>query len=277
MLGARIDYVLVSSDLLDKLEGADISTNVIGSDHCPVWTTLSLPNEEQSISKRRNPPRLCAKYLDAVGPNQSIRTLFSNVPGHIVLKSSTKVSAPSLTEKAEQEKLMGTINGPPKKKLKTSTTKIIPKEKPTSKESPGQRSMNDFFQRKNTRQNKSQSDNPESQSSESSDFPPDVLDTSETIPESLYDYDIRESAKAATSEEWASIFKPKGAPSCDVHGLPCIELATKKPGPNLGRRFWICSKPVGPGYDNGKRQKREINPEFRCNYFKWANYLMKLI
>lgn len=58
--------------------------------------------------------------------------------------------------------------------------------------------------------------------------------------------------RSEASKQWNSIFTRKGPPLCIVHGLPCIELVTKKPGPNLGRRFWICSKPVGPGYDNGK-------------------------
>jgi AP endonuclease-2 len=63
----------------------------------------------------------------------------------------------------------------------------------------------------------------------------------------------RDAVKSNVSKQWTSIFTPKNAPLCDTHGLPCIELVTKKQGPNLGRKFWICSKPVGPGYDNGKR------------------------
>ena len=34
--GWRIDYFLVTEDLKDKLESADIHTQVLGSDHCPV-------------------------------------------------------------------------------------------------------------------------------------------------------------------------------------------------------------------------------------------------
>src|SRR5208282_792488 len=59
-------------------------------------------------------------------------------------------------------------------------------------------------------------------------------------------------SKSNASQQWTSIFTRKDPPLCDTHSLPCIELVTKKPGPNLGRKFWICSKPVGPGYDNGK-------------------------
>jgi exodeoxyribonuclease III len=40
--GWRIDYFLVSSGLKDKVVGADIHPDVMGSDHCPVSLTLNL-------------------------------------------------------------------------------------------------------------------------------------------------------------------------------------------------------------------------------------------
>lgn len=39
-IGWRIDYVLVSSRLKDKIKSADIHPDIIGSDHCPVSITL---------------------------------------------------------------------------------------------------------------------------------------------------------------------------------------------------------------------------------------------
>ncbi len=40
--GWRIDYFLASEDLKDKLQGAAIHTEVLGSDHCPVEVTVEL-------------------------------------------------------------------------------------------------------------------------------------------------------------------------------------------------------------------------------------------
>ena len=40
--GWRIDYFLVTQDLLDKVEGAAIYSEVMGSDHCPVALNLDL-------------------------------------------------------------------------------------------------------------------------------------------------------------------------------------------------------------------------------------------
>src|SRR5271167_1947036 len=97
LVGARIDYILASDNLLHRLTGADISASMIGSDHCPVWATLSFPaaDYQQGETRReplrltnnshKQPPRLCARYLSHIAPSQSIRSLFTNVPGHIVL------------------------------------------------------------------------------------------------------------------------------------------------------------------------------------------------
>jgi exodeoxyribonuclease-3 len=42
-IGWRLDYVLVSQDLLPYIMDADIHPEVLGSDHCPVSLTLALP------------------------------------------------------------------------------------------------------------------------------------------------------------------------------------------------------------------------------------------
>ena len=38
--GWRIDYFLASEDMKDRLEGASIHTEILGSDHCPVELIL---------------------------------------------------------------------------------------------------------------------------------------------------------------------------------------------------------------------------------------------
>ena len=40
--GWRIDYFLVSSSLGDALKGAEILTDVYGSDHCPVTLEIDI-------------------------------------------------------------------------------------------------------------------------------------------------------------------------------------------------------------------------------------------
>ncbi|WP_411168058.1 exodeoxyribonuclease III [Clostridium sp. MB05] len=41
-VGWRIDYFLTSEDLKDKLQGAEIHSEVLGSDHCPVELTINI-------------------------------------------------------------------------------------------------------------------------------------------------------------------------------------------------------------------------------------------
>ncbi|KAG0208582.1 Class II abasic (AP) endonuclease [Mortierella sp. GBA30] len=70
----------------------------------------------------------------------------------------------------------------------------------------------------------------------------------------------------ATTSKWQSLFSPKVIPKCRYHNVPCTEYTVNKKGPNKGRRFFLCSMPVGPeGNSIGQ------NPEYRCNYFEWLN------
>ena len=41
--GWRIDYFLVSDRLRDKIQKAEIQTDIMGSDHCPVELDIDLP------------------------------------------------------------------------------------------------------------------------------------------------------------------------------------------------------------------------------------------
>lgn len=55
----------------------------------------------------------------------------------------------------------------------------------------------------------------------------------------------RESARAAQKAEqapiWGQLFARKLAPNCLVHNAPCRDYVSKVPGPNKGKRFWLCS------------------------------------
>lgn len=94
-------------------------------------------------------------------------------------------------------------------------------------------------------------------------------------------------------DAWRSFLAPVQIPKCTVHKEPAKEYTVNKPGPNKGKRFFICSRyvypcfflewrlfsacffsrPVGPGYDKGRaeRPREQVNPQFRCNFFKWSS------
>ncbi|KAK6977709.1 DNA-lyase 2 [Favolaschia claudopus] len=76
-----------------------------------------------------------------------------------------------------------------------------------------------------------------------------------------------------SKKAWSSLLAPLEPPLCQVHGEPAKELTVNKPGPNKGKNFFICSRPVGPGYDRGKaeRLREEVDPTWRCDFFKWSS------
>lgn len=58
-----------------------------------------------------------------------------------------------------------------------------------------------------------------------------------------------------------------------MHRAPTLRRTTTKPGPNKGKVFYICSMPLGSGYDagRGKRLREEIDPQYKCDFFEWES------
>ncbi|KAH9947028.1 DNase I-like protein [Amylocystis lapponica] len=81
------------------------------------------------------------------------------------------------------------------------------------------------------------------------------------------------SSQTQSRSAWSSLFAPLQPPKCTVHDEPARLYTVNKQGPNKGKTFFLCSRPVGPGYDKGKneRLREEVDPRYRCNYFKWAS------
>ncbi|KAF7297200.1 DNA-(apurinic or apyrimidinic site) lyase [Mycena indigotica] len=79
--------------------------------------------------------------------------------------------------------------------------------------------------------------------------------------------------KNLEAKAWGRMLAPPAPPRCVVHGEPAKSMTVTKTGPNKGKSFFICSRPVGPGYDAGKatRRRSEVDDQWRCNFFKWAS------
>jgi AP endonuclease-2 len=76
------------------------------------------------------------------------------------------------------------------------------------------------------------------------------------------------------SSSWSAVFMPKPPPPlCTVHREPSKEFRVNKPGPNKGKTFYLCARPVGPGYDKGRheRLREEVDHQYKCNFFMWAS------
>ncbi|KAI6010944.1 Endonuclease/exonuclease/phosphatase [Pisolithus orientalis] len=80
-------------------------------------------------------------------------------------------------------------------------------------------------------------------------------------------------SSSGSKAAWSKLMAPIEPPKCNVHGEPAKLYTVNKPGPNKGKTFYICSRPVGPGYDKGRgeRPRDEVDHRYRCNFFKWAS------
>ncbi len=74
-----------------------------------------------------------------------------------------------------------------------------------------------------------------------------------------------------------AVFMPKPPPTlCTVHREPAKEFRVNKPGPNKGRTFYLCARPVGPGYDKGhERLREEVDHQYKFNFFLWTSDAMQ--
>ncbi|WOO81987.1 DNA-(apurinic or apyrimidinic site) lyase 2 [Vanrija pseudolonga] len=81
----------------------------------------------------------------------------------------------------------------------------------------------------------------------------------------------RKAKQDAAAPVWSNLFAKKLPPLCTVHQKPCKDFIVKITGPNKGKRFWLCSLPVGPGYDMGrsKRPREDVDSRYKCDFFLW--------
>ncbi|MCJ8735001.1 hypothetical protein PDJAM_G00241830 [Pangasius djambal] len=72
----------------------------------------------------------------------------------------------------------------------------------------------------------------------------------------------QETKKGSCPDFWKSVLHgPPQPPLCNAHNEPCVLRTVKKPGPNLGRQFFVCARPQG----------HTSNPQARCNFFAWVD------
>ncbi|KAI8335645.1 Endonuclease/exonuclease/phosphatase [Choanephora cucurbitarum] len=73
----------------------------------------------------------------------------------------------------------------------------------------------------------------------------------------------RRSLEEQKVSTWTSLFQAPQLPRCR-HNEVCLERTVTKKGPNFGRVFYVCSKPVGP-------QNELKDDQLSCNFFLWKN------
>ncbi|XP_063150226.1 DNA-(apurinic or apyrimidinic site) endonuclease 2 isoform X2 [Candoia aspera] len=270
--GTRIDYILADRALaLLELTDALIMPEVLGSDHCPVQAVL----KSICLAAPRCPP-LCTRFLpEFAGTQQKLSRFLVKVEQTNLPEKGQKRS------KAERSALGG---------LKKRRTDLAQK---------GQGDLRSFFRAVNldaepidggrcqsvlNMVQRAAEDSGKEHPVESAERMVDKCKVEEAsgVTQAPVGSPKKEPepSKGVTSKEtmnwekdtlpstqnqsalWKSLLPgPAHPPHCKAHREPCVLRTVKKQGPNCGRRFFVCARPLGKPSD----------PRARCDYFLWAS------
>ncbi|KAF7430627.1 Class II abasic (AP) endonuclease [Pleurotus ostreatus] len=300
--GTRIDYFLVTRGLLPWIKSADISPEIKGSDHCPVWlelhdeiqvtdhngsqrTLLLREMMQQTLDRTREPPWLASKWWDEYSGKQKLLSAFFQKGD--TARSLANPSSSGGIQGGESPSPTSSQNGSTistsKRKLTINSLHAVNSTSGKQKRPKTARSKTEVNQAKlsNFFSLHTQGTSSASAQEVAGDT---IADTEEQI-DADYQYALslsqepsQERASGKNSKAaWSNIMAPIKPPKCLIHGELATEYTVNKPGPNKGKKFFICSRPVGPGYDKGRseRNREDVDPQWRCNFFKWSSQVRR--
>jgi AP endonuclease-2 len=232
--------VLASKGLEPWFKYSDIQPDIMGSDHCPVYADF-LPFDQQydEGEDASSSPLLTSNFPEFKQKN-NLRNYFTQPSSSPSIFKSSPSSSPSSTQHTLSP--TNTSSSSVKRSL-PSTSHLSPS--PTKKSKSG--IIESFFVKK-----------------------PKDTTKEQVITEEEVDIDVlisKAEAKQVTAKSWTSLFQAPQIPRCKEHNEPCVERTVTKKGPNFGRVFYLCAKPVGPK-DGPKSQ-------YSCNYFQWKQQQQK--
>ncbi|KAI5124227.1 hypothetical protein M0805_005077 [Coniferiporia weirii] len=240
-------------------------------------------------NQAKTPEETAPDSAEAVHRHSEPSPPTSSIPSNLTTSSSSKLPAAesssmsrassiSTPGPSKRKKMQANSNYSAQSNKKTKKSASVPKakEKPT-----GQKKISSFFPTPTPKtEDELAFGAPSSVSAQtheiidvdgligdSDDFMPSSSQLSLSVPGSSQNEDGK------NAHAWSTLFARVEPPKCIVHGEPTRQFTVNKPGPNKGKTFFICSRPVGPGYDAGKdrRLREEVDPQYRCNYFKWSS------
>nr|XP_019811901.1 PREDICTED: DNA-(apurinic or apyrimidinic site) lyase 2 [Bos indicus] len=239
--GSRLDYVLGDRTLvIDTFQSSFLLPEVMGSDHCPVGAVLSV----SSVPAKQCPP-LCTCFLpEFAGTQLKILRFLVHFKQDPVFKQSALQPSNQTQVHMRQNK------------ARVRSTRSRPSKTGSSR---GQKNLMSYFQPSSSGPQTSNLDLPSL----------GTLITPKTSEEDVMANVVEGQAKASEAKDekeirtsfWKSLLGgPSPMPLCGGHREPCVMRTVKKPGPNLGRHFYMCARPQGPPTD----------PSSRCNFFLWS-------
>lgn len=187
-------------------------------------------------------PRLCMKRFPEYGQRRSIKDMFSNMSSN---SNNSKRSSPSSSSSPRDSRNTSKDPEPPSKRAKY----ISPVSKSRNGHSRDQKSLRGYFHPA-TPKHAGMGSNTLKLSEPDIGNPIEAKEASSTTAEALNlmaNTTVCEDEKVGSEisrENWLKIFSKPTPPLCDGHSEQCIQLKTKKPGPNFGRAFWTCRRYV---------------------------------
>ncbi|XP_060108903.1 DNA-(apurinic or apyrimidinic site) endonuclease 2 isoform X2 [Heteronotia binoei] len=275
--GTRIDYILADRALASsELKDAQVMQEVLGSDHCPVRALM----RARFVAAPVCPP-LCTRFLPEFAGTQQKLSRFL-----------VKVEPTNLPDKGQ--KRSGTepsLWWDPQRKQDPKKRRTVPPKK-------GQGDLRSFFRASGNSTagvtnlgqgplglstvRKGAEDSGKASPVEATERTGEGLGVEKAIciPQETAASLGKEPVADVTGEEtkncgnaptpsgpnqsaalWRSLLPgPARPPCCKAHGEPCVLRTVKKQGPNCGRRFYVCARPLGKPSD----------PRARCDFFLWV-------
>ncbi|KAI8613439.1 Endonuclease/exonuclease/phosphatase [Chytriomyces sp. MP71] len=303
--GTRLDYILVSPALVPWFTACDVRQEVMGSDHCPVVASMAAVHPQTGVrladvmgaalGPETSVPVGCAELWEEVvgrGKQTSLKGwVLSGVVGSndLAARDTVVASARGLKRKADDDgavKLVKTLSAVTreasqfaKDAVKEQTSKRLPSGggATTSK----QKSIASFF-KKVPAADTSTSTATDIVTVANTNIPANPFSTSGTSSASTtISFPASAQEKDKSINAWKTLLQKPSNPKC-YHNEECKEFRVNKTGPNQGRIFYLCARPVGPsdakpllgedGMDvpSGSVGKHNRSlTEFRCNYFQW--------
>ncbi|XP_037368241.1 DNA-(apurinic or apyrimidinic site) endonuclease 2 isoform X2 [Talpa occidentalis] len=240
--GSRLDYVLGDKNLvIDTFQASFLLPEVMGSDHCPVGAVLSV----SSVPAKQCPP-LCTRFLpEFAGTQLKILQFLVRLEQDSVYKQSALQLGNQIQVQKHQSKACVRSTRPRPSQVRSSR---------------GQKNLKSYFQpSSNCPQAFPNLELPNLDGFVTPKTPEEVM-AKVVVQTKASDSEAKDEKEVQTSF-WKSVLGgPLPVPLCGGHKEPCVMRTVKKPGPNLGRHFYICARPQGPPTD----------PSSRCNFFLWS-------
>ncbi|KAJ3216061.1 DNA-(apurinic or apyrimidinic site) lyase 2 [Clydaea vesicula] len=277
--GTRIDYIIVSDELLPWCKSCKIEPYVYGSDHCPVLGELydthpedpenTLLQHFKNTGDRKIPSICSSEWKEFQGGKQGKITSFLKRKGscdseNILESTNIKIEGAEVfkNETVEMKETSYFIE-----RENIFNNKKIKKKQ--------QVSISNFFNKNNNKKSieiKGSVDVIENKPNSSSVLikkSEELFETSYLDSEKLEKIiEVKKLNDESVKNDWSKILKKPAKPLC-YHGEEAKQMTVNKSGPNKGKIFYMCKRPVGSNSNSSNDSTKEKLGEFRCKFFKW--------